>query len=1046
MASPVRIVRSALVVSGLVLALLVMPAGASAAVRTWDGDAGTADWKTAANWSDDTVPANADWVVIGAGHSVEVSSGSVLTVASLQVAGTLELKPAGSGWGMSRLSVHGPILMDAGAQVIVDGDLDSSTGWTTVATGATFTTSVGIDAPFFRNEGFVNVTAGKLDIDNRFENTGTIMSLGGIQADEYVDTGVSTVLGEIFTSDAMVSGTHSFCDLSRGVWIQSTGTVTMPSLCTIEVGSYRLDAGARLRLSVHSTLSSASPVPPMKVNVAQLDGTIEVMGAWGTDLTPGTRQGTLVQAIERSGTPTIDVPPTVADGPDPWELVAWLAPVPSTVRFAIQDTIPPTAPSNLRRLEGGSIVHAAWDVASDSETYVAGYSYEITANPLTDPDAAIEVTNPELSESHAPGVWYLHVRAIDTAGNAGPTIHSDAWTVHERGEWIGAGTTNDWHEPANWVTGQVPASGADVTVMAPDPDVGVGPRISNDVMVGLLELAAPLTIDTGRHLDTSSVTMFGPADLIGGTMTASRLAATNVAPAPQMTTTISGLTIVTAQDADVTIVGSVGPNGATASGGSELAITGALTGPEIHVDEMSSLTAGSIAIPAEGTLGAGGAVTTGALTTTGNVFFMEGSELQATTVHQSGHAITSIASGVSVAGDFEVAGGVLDVRGPINGNVNLSAGRMMIERADSGPVFATTGSFTVDAAATLEYVASERFPIQVGGASRVDGTLYIYDAQPTTAWGTMEPLIQAAGGMSGTPALDTADTTPRVRLAMTGSALGLTPVDQYPPYPPIVTMTLGAADLDGRRTLMASLSPSPAMVIDNVDGLDSGITAYSVVVDAAPTTLPDDVAEYDGPDATMQTTIGLGSWYVHVRARDGEGVWGPAAHAGPFVVAAPSSTTPTGATPTGTTPDEQTPTTDRCTNIPGVQATLPVRTAARADGSCWTTSSFRADVLWGSGRGELFRSGAGNDIVRAGGGADRVFGERGNDRLFGQGGNDRLVGGPGRDRLDGGAGNDVLDARDRAGGDVIVCGPGRDVVYLDLGDRAARDCEVRRRR
>jgi Ca2+-binding RTX toxin-like protein len=154
------------------------------------------------------------------------------------------------------------------------------------------------------------------------------------------------------------------------------------------------------------------------------------------------------------------------------------------------------------------------------------------------------------------------------------------------------------------------------------------------------------------------------------------------------------------------------------------------------------------------------------------------------------------------------------------------------------------------------------------------------------------------------------------------------------------------------------------------------------------------------------------------------------------VVEAPAPVTPVEPTPP--------PPVDRCSNIPGVQATLPVRTAARADGTCWTTSSFRADVLWGSGRGELFRSGAGNDVVRAGGGADRIFGERGNDRLFGQAGNDRLVGGPGRDRLDGGAGNDVLDARDRARGDVVTCGRGRDTVWFNRGDRVARDCEIRR--
>jgi Ca2+-binding RTX toxin-like protein len=57
------------------------------------------------------------------------------------------------------------------------------------------------------------------------------------------------------------------------------------------------------------------------------------------------------------------------------------------------------------------------------------------------------------------------------------------------------------------------------------------------------------------------------------------------------------------------------------------------------------------------------------------------------------------------------------------------------------------------------------------------------------------------------------------------------------------------------------------------------------------------------------------------------------------------------------------------------------------------------------------------------------------------------TGGPGKDALDGGAGNDVLNTADRAKGDVVRCGTGRDTVIADASDKVAKDCEkVTRRR
>ena len=99
----------------------------------------------------------------------------------------------------------------------------------------------------------------------------------------------------------------------------------------------------------------------------------------------------------------------------------------------------------------------------------------------------------------------------------------------------------------------------------------------------------------------------------------------------------------------------------------------------------------------------------------------------------------------------------------------------------------------------------------------------------------------------------------------------------------------------------------------------------------------------------------------------------------------------------------------------------------------------------GTSRADVVRGGRGNDTLRGLGGNDRLYGGIGNDRLLGGPGNDRLEGHKGRDKLDGGTGADRLEARDGAK-DVILCGPGHDVVIADRLDTIAKTCEVVRRR
>lgn len=83
--------------------------------------------------------------------------------------------------------------------------------------------------------------------------------------------------------------------------------------------------------------------------------------------------------------------------------------------------------------------------------------------------------------------------------------------------------------------------------------------------------------------------------------------------------------------------------------------------------------------------------------------------------------------------------------------------------------------------------------------------------------------------------------------------------------------------------------------------------------------------------------------------------------------------------------------------------------------------------------------GHGNDDLRGGRGADRISGGIGDDTIHGGAGDDRLTGGKGRDTILGGPGDDAIHARDGER-DVIDCGPGEDVAYVDRKD-VVQGCE-----
>jgi Ca2+-binding RTX toxin-like protein len=120
------------------------------------------------------------------------------------------------------------------------------------------------------------------------------------------------------------------------------------------------------------------------------------------------------------------------------------------------------------------------------------------------------------------------------------------------------------------------------------------------------------------------------------------------------------------------------------------------------------------------------------------------------------------------------------------------------------------------------------------------------------------------------------------------------------------------------------------------------------------------------------------------------------------------------------------------------------------------------DVLFGAAGDDYVDGEYGNDELHGGPGNDTMAGRAGDDRIFGDAGDDHITGDRGFDHIAGGSGNDEifgnLDPDTISGGpgddrinvvrgdvDSVRCGPGRDVVFADPGDKVAGDCEDVRR-
>jgi serralysin len=96
------------------------------------------------------------------------------------------------------------------------------------------------------------------------------------------------------------------------------------------------------------------------------------------------------------------------------------------------------------------------------------------------------------------------------------------------------------------------------------------------------------------------------------------------------------------------------------------------------------------------------------------------------------------------------------------------------------------------------------------------------------------------------------------------------------------------------------------------------------------------------------------------------------------------------------------------------------------------------DQVWGQSGDNVVFGGAGNDDVGATTGSNVVYGDEGDDKVSGGYPFDVYS-----DAIFGGAGNDIMDAYNTvAVADIVSCGTGDDLAYVDESDIVSDDCEA----
>ena len=167
----------------------------------------------------------------------------------------------------------------------------------------------------------------------------------------------------------------------------------------------------------HSTGRAPTPRPASpgtrtwSISLAARRPTRSAMGA-GTDELhePGRRHLVLPRARRRRRRQLGSAPPLHAAAstpPSPAPSAAWPARRTRCRRTGMRTTRPPSR----------------WSAASDAapSSVVAGYSYVLDQAADTTPDNSVEATGTSYtSGARADGIWYFHVRAVDTPATPAP--------------------------------------------------------------------------------------------------------------------------------------------------------------------------------------------------------------------------------------------------------------------------------------------------------------------------------------------------------------------------------------------------------------------------------------------------------------------------------------------------------------------------------------------------------------------------------------------------------------------------------------------------
>ncbi len=233
------------------LLLLIAPVAASAATRTFDGGAGTADWNTAQNWSADTLPGAADDVVIPTAKAVTLDAGAAGAARTLEIDGTGTLLVSGRALTVSSgAGAPASTLSGSGTQIaLAAGGSLSLAGQTNWTSGGIDLGALGSNTLTVPSGGTLSITAG-LTLSGGASSTFHIAAGGKLLSDTVF--GIVSIDAPIDNDGTigMTSGISSELRLLKGTTGTSSGAFQTQQGSTLVFGgagaTYELGAGASI--------------------------------------------------------------------------------------------------------------------------------------------------------------------------------------------------------------------------------------------------------------------------------------------------------------------------------------------------------------------------------------------------------------------------------------------------------------------------------------------------------------------------------------------------------------------------------------------------------------------------------------------------------------------------------------------------------------------------------------------------------------------------------------------------------------------------------